>query len=693
MKTTYCTMLALLLSLALGASAAQNKKANAAAQQPAGAIDPAKLDAAWKELPTFTYGNDAAARLVADAIVAGVRTEQRSDLELRLLQLLEGKATRDAKDFALRQLVIIGSAASIPRVEPLLIDPEFSHLARYVLGRMEYPQAGEAIHRALGKTTGKLQAGVISTLASRGYAAAVPDIARLVAAPDPIVAQAAITALGDLGGAEAIATLEAARGTVASELKPRVDDALLKIADGLLAVGRKGDAAAVYEKLYAADRPVAVRIGALRGLVQARGDAAGNLIVEGAKNPDRTFAACAIGFSRLVNGPAMSKVLADMLPTLSPQLQETAVRALGDRSDAAALAAVMAATKSAEPGVRVAAIQVLGKIGDASAIGVLATAAAAAGDEQRFGREGLQRLKGDGINAAIVQAIPAAEPKARSELIRALVGRKAAKSADLLNIASTDADAAVRKEAILGMGWTVGAADLPSLIGLASKPRENADRSAIEDAVVIACRRLNDPAKATQIVAAVLASAASEAKPALIRMMRAAASSEAFKQVQAALADPDKAIQDAAIRTLADWPDPAAADDLLNVARTAASQTHQVLALRGYIRMASTVDNPVPMLRKAFDAAQRPDEKKAVLGALGQVGSLAALQVARDALKDPALQNEAGQAIIHIANKLKGNDVEKGKEALQEVISTVKDPRVQKQARDALVKDPPKRRR
>ena len=71
--------------------------------------------------------------------------------------------------------------------------------------------------------------------------------------------------------------------------------------------------------------------------------------------------------------------------------------------------------------------------------------------------------------------------------------------------------------------------------------------------------------------------------------------SKALDAVRAALKKEDLTaeVKDAAVRTLSEWPDAAPADDLLALVNTSSNQTHKVLALRGYIRMAGMTGKPI----------------------------------------------------------------------------------------------------
>lgn len=649
-----------------------------------GADDP--LDVALKDIATYEFGKgDGPNKTIADAVLAAAADKEPAKklaLEQRILKALDGPLTRDAKDFLIRQLFISSSPASIAKLEALLADEQIGHLARYALGRMQYVEALQALHRALAKTSGKAQAGVINSLASRRYNEALPDITKLVASPDPLVSKAAIAAVAELGGDPM--TLESARASGSAEIRLAVDQALLALADRLAASNQQPQAAELYKKLYGTDRPKAVRAGALRGLVATGGHEVSALLVEAIKGKDELIAASAIGYSRNVKDASFSKTLVDLMPSMNGGLQESAIRALGDRGDEAAISAVNAAINSDKANVRTAALDVLGNVGTPAAVPVLVKAAAGTNaDDQRAARESLLRLKGDAVNAAIVDAIKSAEGKPKSELVRALVGRKAAKADQLFALAQ-DADSGVRREAIMGLGQVANDAELTQLVGIAVKPKDNGDRGAVEEAVASASRRLGDPKRRTALLLETFASAPADAKPSIIRLFKSVASPDALDAVRKSLKDSDKTIVDAALRTLSDWPDASPANDLLAFAKDAPTPTQKVLALRGFVRQAGQSDKPVALLKQAMPLAERPDEKKLILGGLGNQNSLDALKLAQSWFKEEVIQAEAAQAMMNIAKKLKGKDAEKATEAVKEIAASAKDPKVKKQAEDLL---------
>jgi len=668
------TALAMVLTMAMTVSAAEQDTI-------------ARLDEALKAVATFEYGKDSGPlNLVEQTVVEAAKDpKQRDAVEQRLLNALGLAKTRDAKEFLCRQLRTIGTAHSVPQLEAMLTDPELSHMARYALGFMEDPAAAVALHRALGKTSGNLQVGILYTLGSRRYREALPDVAKLLGSPDAAMAAAAASALGNIGGAEAVKALETARPKAAEQLRRRIDDALMACADRLLTDGQKTEAARIYEFFYAPNQPQFMRIGALRGLVAVRGADAVPLLVEAIKSADPVLRASAGGFMGTMQGPKATETVAGLLPSLAPEAQALLLRGLGARGDAAATPAVVAATKSENENVRVAALEALGGIGNGSVVDLLVRAAGTSGGmEQQAARASLLRLGGDDVNGTILRALSSGDSKVRVELIRALAGRRASTAAgDLLKFAKDD-DASVRREAIGALGTLASESDLAALVALAVRPKDAGDRPAVEQAIAAAGRRGVTPEKQAAPLLAALAGAPADAKPSLLRLLGKTATPSALEAIRAAFKDENAAVRETALRALSEWPNVAPAEDLLALARALTDPNQKAIALGGYIRMAGLSKNPTAMYMRAMELAERADDKKLVLAGLGAADSAEALNLVEQFLKDEQLQAEAALAAVQIADRMRQKDAARARAALQNVLAAVKDPRIRQKAQDII---------
>jgi HEAT repeat protein len=232
-------------------------------------MDQDKLDKAFEALKTYDWGTDRnLLKPIDDAAVAAHGDEAgRKALETRLVAVLTTGVSRDAKDFVCRNLMLIGTAESVPTLAGLLGDKDLSHMARYALERIPAAEAAQAMRDALPKLGGALKVGVIGSLGVRRDAESVPALATLLADADTAVACAAACALGDVGNPAAAKALQEYAGNAPDGVKPAAADAALVCAERLLADGQKVEAADVYKSLRGENQAKPVRMAAMRGLL------------------------------------------------------------------------------------------------------------------------------------------------------------------------------------------------------------------------------------------------------------------------------------------------------------------------------------------------------------------------------------------------------------------------------------------
>ena len=529
------------------------------------------------------------------------------------------------------------------------------------------------------------QAGIINSLGDRHHEKAVPALQELLDAPEPLVAEAAATALGKIGGANAVAALEAARGKAAPNLARRIDQALLLAADRLMVAGQTEAAIPIFETFYAPNQPRNLRIAALRGLLAAGSGQAVPALVECIRSANPALRSGAIGLSRTAVGEEVTRALADSLPALPPETQELLLGALAARNDPAALPAVLATAKQSSAPVRVAAYEALGAVGDASVVEMLVGAAAAgAGPEQQAARGSLLQISRGDVAHALVQVLGSAEPTGQIEAIRAMAGRRATAAAGELLRLVLEARGAVRREAIKALGVLADQTTLGPLVGLTLKLREPDDLLEVEQAVAAAFLRVPDPETQAAPMLELCRTAPVTAQPVLLRLLSRTGTPDALAVVRTALKDQDATIRDAALRALADWPDAAPADDLLAQVRAATGATAKVLALRGFVRMAGLSKDPAVMYARAMELAERPEDKKLVLASLGAAEPLAAIKLVEPCLKNDELHAEAALAAIQIADRLRQQDAPRAKAITKEALAVTTEPALRQKGQEVI---------
>ena len=123
----------------------------------------------------------------------------------------------------------------------------------------------------------------------------------------------------------------------------------------------------------------------------------------------------------------------------------------------------------------------------------------------------------------------------------------------------------------------------------------DADRAAIERAMIATVTRLEEPDDADIIAA--LDKASNEAKVHLLAVLPQFGGEKALQAIRGQLSSSEANVQNAAVRALADWPDSAPLSELLEIAKNSNDLTRHVLALRGYINLLALPANLTPYFR------------------------------------------------------------------------------------------------
>jgi hypothetical protein len=224
-----------------------------------------------------------------------------------------------------------------------------------------------------------------------------------------------------------------------------------------------------------------------------------------------------------------------------------------------------------------------------------------------------------------------------------------------LTSATESSDLAVRHAALIALGETIAAQELPILIEEATASTE-ADAAVAARALRAACVRMPDREATAATVAATMPKASDEAKIALIDVLGAIGGPAALEAIAATVKGGDAKLYDAGTRALGQWMTVDAGPALLVMAQDPANKKFQVRALRGYLRLARQftmpIEDRVAMCKAAMAAATRPDEKKLVLEVLSRYPSPLTLDQAILAKKDPALKADAARAAMIIVQKL-----------------------------------------
>jgi HEAT repeat protein len=209
----------------------------------------------------------AGASLALGQVVPAPGPEQVS----KLIAVLKSDAPHKEKADACRQLGVVGTKDAVPALAALLPDEKLSHMARYGLEPNPDPSVDDALRDALGKLKGRPLVGVIASVGVRRDAKAVGLLSRYLEETDTDLVRTTARSLGKIATPEAAKALQQRMASAPAPLRRFVADGCLTCAEGLLALGKKADAAAMYESVERAElSDEYIRAAAKHGATLAR---------------------------------------------------------------------------------------------------------------------------------------------------------------------------------------------------------------------------------------------------------------------------------------------------------------------------------------------------------------------------------------------------------------------------------------
>ena len=599
----------------------------------------------------------------------------RSAEVAKLVAVLQSDAAPLDKAQACQRLALVGTKEAVPALAALLADERFNSYARFGLQPIPDPSVDDALRDALGKLHGRLLAGVINSIGVRRDVKAVGALTKLASDPTSEVAPVALAALGKIATPEATEALQRALAGGSAAVHDAAADACLVSVDRLLAQDKREEAVRLCDAVRRADVSRQFRAAATRGAILARQSAGLPLLLEQLKVDDGDMFGMALRTSRELPGGDVTRSLIAELDTLPPARQALLIRAIGDRQDAAALAAMRKRAAGGPKEVRLAAIQVLGQMGDVSAVAMLLeTAVSGEPALAQAAQASLTKLHGSAVDAAIVTNLHHGDPQARALLLDLVAQRAIASALPAVLKAADDPDEQIRLAAIKTLGRIAGLKEIAILTNRLLAAKSSHETAALQEALKVACTRIPDRDACAGQLLDCLPNAPIASKRFLLEVLGSVGGARALKGVSAAAEDANEDLQDAATQVLGQWMTADAAPELLNLAKTLRSDKFRIRALRGYIRILRQMNLPteqkLAMCEAAFGAAQRDEERRLVLAALGRIPSVKALSMVVPHLANPALAEEAGASALAVAEKIVQTDPRTVAGAMQQVLKS-----------------------
>lgn len=650
-----------------------------------------QLDQVIELLQNYEYGDDSELLVDTEKSILALASQDplRCEVEKKLLKGLNTNSTVASKDAICRMLKTVGTEAAIPDLENILADSEVSHLARYALASQNSKAASAALLRALPKAKGDAQAGIINSLADRCYAESEEAIDALLTSKDRVVVEAAVRALGRLGGTKAVRALRDIQPKASKELTQEIDHALLCCAE--IAANKKqfSEAVDIYAEYYQPHQPQQLCFAGLRGLVKTHQEDSAKLLTQAIQAEDVELSRFAIGLVGEGLAEHASVEFAMLLDDLPQQRQLLLLKALGNRRDQTAAASLIQAARNNSPALRLAAIEALGHAGDESAVAILVEIVAArisSNEEKKIARASLQLLDSNVVEKQLIYiARSASNTVERLVAIDVLASKKIVGALVDLTTLTHSEDEIVRNAAIAALGTLGGLPEVSALLEFALQDSASSTSSAAEVAMGRILLRAKDPETAAELAIRQCTERTDNAKVILLRLLRTLGTDNGLDVVRRELKNSAPHIRNQAFLVLTQWPNTAASEDLLGYIDEKQSEGIRQKSLKGYLRLAKHTRNAAPMYSKVLDKLQDNAAKKSVLTSIGLAGNtLAELNLLLPYLDEASLQATAGLAALRVAHRLRHKEQATAREVLHHVIKVVDHDDVRNRAQEVL---------
>ena len=585
-------------------------------------------------------------------------------VEQGILEAFAETKKTEVKLYLLEQLYYTAGEKSVAALSPLLTDPQYCHEVYKVL--VAIPDAakvaGPAFLKALPDAKGMCRYEIMQALGELGIADAAAEAVKDTQSDDRRARLIAYEALARMDSPLAKAAFAAwlpDSAKLSRYERSVVDGALGEYLKNLLAWGKADDAIQLAETWTKA-RPgdIAIACAALEAYAGApQGDA---LLVNGLVNDELRVRLSA---KRLL----LKNLTADRLALIAKALDAKkadraplALELLANSGDKAQLPAVEAVIGWDDEAARAAAIKAVVALNGKDNLGRLPAWLA----DERAGVAAAAKAAVASVKAPLADGLAALALQSKDAVQQGVLEiiEKRNDTAALPKISAlADTGDLEMKQTLCRIHGNIGdETSMPFILNQLQKAEDKKSILAAEKGLLTLCRRLGDAKLYLPALKNAFAESKAEAKPSLLKAVALAGSQEALDMEVAAWKNEGDAVKEAALRTLAEWPNVAALPTLRDIAATTEKPLLQVLAFRGCVRLipmqnkknAEKADDMAAMV----GLAKRVDERKLAVGAIGNLTDAKSLTYLLDYLKDDELKGEAASAIVNLSEKLRGGE-------------------------------------
>lgn len=608
-------------------------------------------------------GNDAKARFAVNGLaIYATRPGAEAERALFVRALwtaLAKNPDKQAAAFLIAQIQLAGRAESVKPLASYLADATLAGPATAALQTIGGPEPARTLLKALETAPKTVLVTLVDALGAMRSREAVKKLLPLAESGDEALRRAARSALAEIGDPAAGPVLSTVRVTSSQAERAEAPALYLRFVRRLREAGRTVEALSAARSMlaaYAGPAESQVAADALSLIVSILGDKALPDLVAAVDSPAPALRGAALEAAVTLGQEEATARWVEKGEASGPATRAAIVAMLGRRGDATALPFVRECLRGREEAVRLAAIRAAVRLGGRAVVPDLAGLIGAAGEDEAAAlRTALLRFEAGDVVPEAVRLVDRTPHPGKAVLID-LLGEKGARSEiERIFALAADADPATRASALGALARLAGEGDLPRLVAMLEKAVDGDDIVNLQKAVAAAAVRDAAPARRGAALVALTEAADPGRKAVILRVLPEVGGDAALRAAVAEAGNTDSRIQTAAVYALSQWPDYAAAEELLRIATTTASKRHRLLAVDGYVRLVGRANMAEQKKLALFESllAQPFDDadKKLVVAGVAAVREPESLRLLSRYLDDPVLGETASAGLLELASE------------------------------------------
>ncbi len=300
------------------------------------------------------------------------RNDEANAVSRALAALLTAGASQKVKLELLNLIAFIGDDAVVGTVAGMLgdRDPHVSEAARTALERIPGPREVEALIGAARLASPDRRGDFLFSLGKKGDSSVAPFLISNTSGEPDNVRTAAFQALAHLGALEAVEHFQNELRNEDARNRAPVFNEYLRLADNLAVTGRGETSARIYRQCLAGAPLDHQREHALFQLSRGTGPEAVEALIAALADPAGRVSGLAMLRLSEMKGPEVAAALRRAYAGAGPSARAFLLRAIAANDPDGSTALLEEATRDADPGVRVTALDLRGELAQPELEGV-----------------------------------------------------------------------------------------------------------------------------------------------------------------------------------------------------------------------------------------------------------------------------------------------------------------------------------